>query len=295
LGKVVSRYHEGGDEYDIRLRLQAPYRKNMEDLMNLMIPSPLGFSVPLHQVTRLDEDFGPIAINRKNQDRVVTITGTNFNRDLGSIAKDIQSIISEMHLPERYSYDIGGTFEDMQTSFQELTKAFIVSIILIFMVMAAQFESLTQPLIVMFTMPLAFIGVVLGLLITGKTLSVPAFMGFIILMGIAVNNGIIMIDYINRLRGEGMKKFEAIVTGASVRLRPILITSITTICGVLPMAFSGGDGSAMRSPLGVTVGFGLMVSTALTLFVVPCIYWMMDSLSQKLKRKSSEPVVLSIK
>jgi hydrophobic/amphiphilic exporter-1 (mainly G- bacteria), HAE1 family len=291
LGKAVSRFHEGGDEYDIRLRLQAPYRKNLDDLLNLMIPSPLGFSVPLYQVARLDKDFGPIAIKRKNQDRVVTITGTNFNRDLGSIAKEIQSIISSSHLPERYSYDIGGTFEDMQTSFHELTKAFIVSIILIYMVMAAQFESLTQPFIVMFTMPLAYIGVVLGLLVTGKTLSVPAFMGFIILMGIVVNNGIIMIDYINRLRREGMKKFEAIVTGASVRLRPILITSITTICGVLPMAFSGGDGSAMRSPLGVVVGSGLMVSTILTLFVVPCAYWIIDWISLKIRRKTGELVI----
>ncbi len=290
LGRVISRYHEGGDEYDIRVRLQAPYRRSFEDLMNLSIHSPLGFTLPLYQVTRLEKDFGPSAITRKNQDRVVSITGTNFNRDLGSIVRDIQSVLDTMDLPERYSYEIGGSFEDMQTSFQELTKAFIVAVILIYMIMAAQFESLTQPFIVMFTMPLAYVGVLLGLMVSGKTLSVPAFMGLIILMGIVVNNGIVMIDYINRLRKEGMKKFDAIVEGASIRLRPILITSLTTICGVLPMAFSGGDGSAMRSPLAVAVAFGLMVSMLLTLFVVPSAYFIVDTISSKIGRKTDKIV-----
>jgi len=291
LGKVVSRYHEGGDEYDIRIRLQAPYRKNFENLMNLTIQSPLGFTLPLYQVTRLDKDFGPTAIKRKNQDRVVTVTGTNFDRDLGSIIKEIQSIIDTLDLPERYSYEIGGTFEDMQTSFEELTKAFIVALILIYMIMAAQFESLTQPFIVMFTIPLAYIGVVIGLMLTGKTLSVPAFMGLIILMGIVVNNGIVMIDYINRLRKTGMKKTEAILKGASIRLRPILITSVTTICAVLPMAFSRGDGSAMRSPLAVAVAFGLMVAMLLTLFVVPSAYSIVDTISSKIRKRADEIVI----
>ena len=291
LGRVISRYHEGGDEYDIRVRLQAPYRKDFDNLMNLTIQSPLGFTLPLYQVTRLDKDIGPSAITRKNQDRVVSITGTNFNRDLGSIVRDIQSVMAEMDFPERYSYEIGGTFEDMQTSFKELTKAFFVAVILIYMIMAAQFESLTQPLIVMFTIPLAYVGVVLGLTITGKTLSVPAFMGLIILMGIVVNNGIVMIDYINRLRKEGMKKFDAIIEGATIRLRPILITSVTTICGVLPMAFSGGDGSAMRSPLAVSVAFGLMFAMALTLFVVPSAYFIVDTISSKMVRSADKFVM----
>ncbi|MFO7962358.1 MAG: efflux RND transporter permease subunit [Desulfobacterales bacterium] len=288
LGRVISRYHDGGDEYDIRVRLQAPYRKSFENLFGLTIQSPLGFTVPLYQVTSLQQEFGPSAINRKNQDRVVTITGTNFNRDLGGIVGEIQSVLGSLTLPERFSYEIAGTFEDMQTSFEELTKAFIVAVILIYMIMAAQFESLTQPLIVMFTMPLAYSGVVFGLLLTGKTLSVPAFMGLIILMGIVVNNGIVMIDYINRLRKNGMEKFDAIVEGASVRIRPILITSVTTICGVLPMAFSGGDGSAMRSPLAVAVAFGLAVAMLLTLFVVPSAYYIVDSMSAKFRSKTAD-------
>ena len=222
---------------------------------------------------------------------MVSITGTNFNRDLGSIVKEIQSAVDTMDLPERYSYEVGGTFEDMQTSFTELTKAFIVAVILIYMIMAAQFESLTQPFIVMFTMPLAYVGVVLGLMITGKSLSVPAFMGLIILMGIVVNNGIVMIDYINRLRQEGKKKIDAIIEGATIRLRPILITSVTTICGVLPMAFSGGDGSAMRSPLAVAVAFGLMVAMFLTLFVVPSAYFIIDTISSKMRRTADEIVM----
>jgi len=291
LGKVISRYHEGGDEYDIRVRLQAPYRRSFDNIMNLTVRSPLGFTLPLYQVTRMDKEFGPTAIKRKNQDRLVSITGNNFHRDLGTIVKEIQSAIDEIEMPERYSCEIGGTYEDMQTSFQDLSKAFIVAVILIYMIMAAQFESLAQPLIVMFTIPLSYIGVILGLGITGKTLSVPSFMGLIILMGIVVNNGIVMIDYINRLRKGGMIKIDAIVQGASVRLRPILITSITTICGVLPMAFSTGDGSAMRSPLAVAVGFRLAVSTVLTLFVVPSAYFIVDTLSSKIRRKADKLVI----
>jgi HAE1 family hydrophobic/amphiphilic exporter-1 len=285
LGKVVSRFHETGDEYDIRVRFQESYRENIQDLQNVTIQSPLGFSLPLSQVTSLEQSVGPITINRKNQNRVVSVTGTNFDRDLGSVMQDIQKIMNSINLPEGYFFDIGGTFEDMQTSFTELSKAFIVAIILIYMVMAAQFESLSQPFIVMFTLPLAYVGMVAGLGLTGRTLSVPSFMGLIILMGIVVNNGIVMIDYINHLRSQGKEKAEAIIEGASVRLRPILITSATTISAMLPMAFSTSEGSEMRSPMAISVASGLMFAMVLTLFVVPSAYSIIDSISSKIREK----------
>jgi HAE1 family hydrophobic/amphiphilic exporter-1 len=291
LGKVVSRFHETGDEYDIRVRFQESYRKNIQDLQNVTIQSPLGFSLPLSQVTSLEESVGPITINRKNQNRVVSVTGTNFDRDLGSVMKDIQKIMNTINLPEGYFFDIGGTFEDMQTSFTELSKAFIVAIILIYMVMAAQFESLSQPFIVMFTLPLAYVGMVAGLGLTGRSLSVPSFMGLIILMGIVVNNGIVMIDYINHLRTQGKEKAEAIIEGASVRLRPILITSATTISAMLPMAFSTSEGSEMRSPMAISVASGLMFAMVLTLFVVPSAYSMIESLSSKIREKLGRLVI----
>ena len=290
-GRIVSRYHEAGDEHDIRVRFQESYRQSLKDLENLTIQSPLGFNVPLSQVTRLTKEFGPIAINRRNQERVVSVTGTYFDRDLGSILKDINGILEAIDMPEGYFTEVGGAFEDMQSSFNELTKAFLIAVILIYMVMAAQFESFTQPFIIMFTLPLAYIGVVLGLVVTGKTMSVPAFMGLIILMGIVVNNGIVMIDYINRLRREGMEKTTAIVRGAGVRLRPILITSVTTICGMLPMAFAAGEGAEMRSPMATAVASGLLFAMVFTLFVVPAAYSVVDAIASRISRKASNLVI----
>ena len=290
LGKVVSRYQDAGDEYDIRVRFAEKFRETQDALKNIHIPSPLGFSLPLWQVADLEESLGPITINRKNQNRVVTITGSTFGRDLGSISRDISTTMKSISMPEGYFYDIGGTYEDMQSSFNELGKAFIVAILLIYMVMAAQFESFTQPLIIMFSLPLAYVGMILGLFITGKSLSVPSLMGLIILMGIVVNNGIVMIDYINHLRKAGMEKTSAIVQGASIRLRPILITSITTITAMLPMAFSQSEGAEMRSPMAVSIAFGLLFSMVLTLFVVPSAYSIFDSISQALRRKA--PIII---
>jgi HAE1 family hydrophobic/amphiphilic exporter-1 len=160
----------------------------------------------------------------------------------------------------------------MQDTFRDLLYALLVSILLVYMVMAVQFESLSQPFIVMFTVPLGMIGVVVGMHIMGLTISAPSFMGFIILGGIVVNNAIVMIDYINRLIKRGMDKYEAVIEGAATRLRPILITSLTTVLGILPMGFATDEGSELRSPLGITVGFGLLFATFLTLFIIPAIY-----------------------
>jgi len=290
-GKIVSRYHEAGDEHDILVWFQKPYRQSLRDLENLTLQSPMGFTVPLIQIAEIEKDFGPISINRRNQTRVVTITGAYYNRDLGSILRDINSTLEKVEMPEGYFAEVGGAFEDMQSSFQELTKAFLIAVILIYMVMAAQFESFSQPFVVMFTLPLAYIGVVIGLTVMGKTMSVPAFMGLIILMGIVVNNGIVMIDYINRLRWGGMEKADAIVKAAGVRLRPILITSITTICGMLPMALSTGEGSEMRSPMAVAVASGLLFAMVFTLFVVPAAYSIVDAIASRVARKALAVVV----
>lgn len=290
-GRTVSRFHEAGDEHDIIVWFQAPYRQSLKDLENLTLQSPLGFNIPLFQVAKVEKDFGPIAIDRRNQTRVVSLTGSYYQRDLGSILKEINDVLASIDMPEGYFAEVGGAFEDMQTSFQELSKAFLIAIILIYMVMAAQFESFSQPFVVMFTLPLAYIGVVAGLVVMGKTMSVPAFMGLIILMGIVVNNGIVLIDYINRLRREGMDKAEAIVKAAGVRLRPILITSITTICGMLPMALSQGEGSEMRSPMAVAVASGLLFAMIFTLFVVPAAYSIIDGIAARISKKAMSLVI----
>jgi hydrophobic/amphiphilic exporter-1 (mainly G- bacteria), HAE1 family len=285
LGSTVSFYHQKGKEYDIMVRFQDAYRNSIDALSNVTIQSPIGFALPLSQVTKLEKRYGPIAINRKNQSRVVMVGATNFGRDLGSVVKDVQTTMDSIKMPQGYFYIVTGSYESMQTSIKELSLAFLVAIALIYMIMAAQFESLSQPFVVMFTMPLAYIGVILGLLLTGKSISVSSLMGLIILMGIVVKNGIVMIDYINQLRLRGVEKTDAIIEGATVRLRPILMTSLTAIVGMLPMAFSTREGTEMSSPMATAVAFGLLVSTALTLFVLPSIYSMVEDIMPRIQNK----------
>jgi hydrophobic/amphiphilic exporter-1 (mainly G- bacteria), HAE1 family len=295
-GTTVSFFREGGKEYDIKVKFNEEGSNSFKALENIYLQSPVasqaaasypgaGIStmIPLSQVTKTVKTYGPISIARKNQERVVTIGATNFKRDIAGITKDIQAILSKIKMDQGYSYTISGQYEQMQKSFRELSLAFMVAVLLIYMIMAAQFESLSQPFVVMFTMPLAYIGVVLGLLVTGNNLSVPSLMGLIILMGIVVKNGIVMIDYINQLRLRGVEKTQAIIQGASIRLRPVLMTSLTAIVGMLPMAFSGGEGSETSSPMALAVSFGLFVSTLLTLFVIPSIYYVVEDYTPKIR------------
>jgi HAE1 family hydrophobic/amphiphilic exporter-1 len=281
LGKVATQYRSGGEEVDIRVRLSEADRDSIEEIKNLTIPTPYGTRVPLHQIADIVIGEGPISIDRERQARKVTVTANTHKRSIGKIVTDIKERLKEFEarLPSGYSVDYGGSYRDMMESFKDLLFALVIAVLLVYMVMAAQFESLSQPLIVMFTVPLGLIGVVIGLFIFGMTLSVPAFMGFIILSGIVVNNAIVMIDYINQLRSAGMDRLEAIIEGASVRMRPILITSLTTILGILPMGLSRSEGAELRNPLGVTIAFGLFFAMGLTLFVIPLIYTTIDNLS----------------
>jgi len=272
LGVVPTKYRIGGDEYDIRVRFRDFDRQSIADVGNIKIATPAGNLVPLYHVADFVKEMGPVKITREDQERNVTVTANTFERDIGSIVEDMKSIESEMDIPEGYFIEYGGTYEDMHEAFVSLVQALAIAIILIYMIMAAQFESLLHPFVIMFTVPLSFIGVVFGLIVFHKTLSVPAFMGMIILSGVVVNNGIVMIDYINHLRRKGMNPLEAIVEGATIRLRPVLITTFTTVAGMLPMALSQTQGSELRSPMAVAVAGGLLFATFLTLFVIPVVY-----------------------
>jgi HAE1 family hydrophobic/amphiphilic exporter-1 len=279
LGEVATRYRVHGDEYDIRVKFREEDRQSLSDIRHIGIASPFGFHVPLYQVARMAYGEGPVRITRENQERKVTISANTHGRDLGSIIRDIKQRISGLNLPMGYFIEYGGSYEEMQNAFISLIKALIVAIILVYMIMAAQFESLLQPFIIMFTIPLAIIGAIFGLLIFGKTLSVPSFMGIIILAGIVVNNAIVMIDYVNRLRHKGVEPQRALIQGAQVRLRPVLITAFTTIIGMIPMALSQTEGAEMRSPMAIAVAFGLLSSTLLTLFIIPIAYSIAGRLS----------------
>jgi hydrophobic/amphiphilic exporter-1 (mainly G- bacteria), HAE1 family len=286
LGSLCGIYRKGGEEIDILVRLDEEKRNSFEDIMHLSIISPMGFSVPLNQIAHLESAQGPRKISHEKQTRKVLIsagvTGTN---DMGGTVKKIQLAVADIleELPPGYFVDFGGAYEDMQEAFLTLAGAMLLAVILVYSVMASQFESFRQPLIVMFTMPLAVIGVMLILAFTGTTLSVASFVGVIILAGIVVNNGIVLIDHMNQLRLQGMAKFDAILQGGADRIRPVLITALTTMGGMLPMAIAGGEGSELKSPMALTVIGGLLSATFLTLIVIPVIYSMIAKKELKVK------------
>ncbi len=288
LGKVATRYREGNEEVDIRVRFKKQSRDSLDDIKNIPIMTQMNQMIRLNQVASISRGEGPIQINRENQARVVTVQANIAGRDLGSVVRDIKQRISgvDRGLPPGYFIEFGGQYEDMQEAFIIMAGAFALATLLVYMIMASQFESFRHPFVIMFTIPLAIIGVILALLISGKTVSLPALIGFIILGGIAVNNGIVMVDYINQLKRRGIDKKEAILQGCTVRLRPVLITAFTTIMGMLPMAMSTSQGSEMRAPMAIAVVGGLVATTFLTLFVIPIIYSLFDRVSFKEKKIS---------
>ena len=278
LGKVATRYREGNEEIDIRVRFNKRFRDSIEDIRNIPIRTPLNTTVNLGQVATISKGEGPIRINRENQARVITVTGNITGRDLGSVVRDIKGRIGDVErgLPSGYFTEFGGQFEQMQEAFVIMAGAFALAILLVYMIMASQFESFRHPFVIMFTIPLAIIGVILALLVSGRPISLPVMIGFIMLGGIAVNNGIVMVDYINQLKRKGIEKKEAILQACAVRLRPVLITAFTTILGMMPMALSTSEGAEMRAPMAVTVVGGLVATTFLTLFIIPVIYSLFD-------------------
>lgn len=283
LGRVATRYREGGEEVDLRVRFQEKYRNNLDEIRSIPLLTPFNQTVYLEQIADVEPGEGPIQITRENQVRRVSITANIAGRDLGSVVRDIQKRIEiiDRELPPGYFIEFGGEYEQMKEAFVVLAWAFALASLLVYMVMASQFEHFIHPFIIMFAIPLAIIGVVLGLVISGRPMNLPVWIGIIILAGIAVNNGIVMIDYINQLIRRGTEKREAVLRGCSVRLRPVLLTALTTILGMLPMAFSTSAGAEMRAPMAIAVVGGLTATTFLTLFIIPIIYSLVNKISFK--------------
>lgn len=289
LGKVATRFREGSDEIDVRLRFKKEYRDSLDEVRRIPILTPSGRMVSLEEAAVIESAEGPITINRENQARRVSVTANIADRDLGSVVRDIKGRLAgfERTLPPGYFLEYGGAYEQMQEAFLILAGAFALAVLLVYMIMASQFEHFTHPFIIMFTVPLGIIGVVIGLLVTGRTISLAALIGVIMLAGIAVNNGIVMIDYINQLIKRGVDRREAILQGATTRLRAVVLTALTTILGSLPLAFSRSSGSEFRAPMGVAIVFGLTATSLLTLFVIPVIY----SLFNKIRFKEEKIAV----
>ena len=282
LGRVASIYQEKGEQIDIRIRLEEEDRNSIEEVENLLISSSVGLQIPLKEIAEVTVGSGPKGIDRENQQRIVNVSGSISDRFLSKVIQDAQQKLEKLVLPEDYRYEFVGQNREMQESFLELAQALVLSIILVYMIIAAQFESLLMPLAVMFSVPFSLIGVILALLLADKSLNVLSYIGIIMLVGIVVNNSIVLIDYINQIRQKGMERKEAIILGGETRLRPILMTMFTTVLALVPMAIGIGEGAELRAPMAITIIGGLTSSTFLSLIIVPIFYTFLDDLSQKI-------------
>lgn len=285
LGRVASIYQEKGEQIDIRIRLDEEDRNSIKEVENLLISSSVGLQIPLKEIAEVTVGSGPKGIDRENQQRIVNVSGNISGRVLGKVIQDAQKQLEKLVLPEDYRYEFVGENKEMQESFLQLALALVLSIILVYMIIAAQFESLLMPLAVMFSVPFSLIGVILALLLADKSLNVLSYIGIIMLVGIVVNNSIVLIDYINQLRQKGMERKEAIILGGKTRLRPILMTMFTTVLALVPMAIGIGEGAELRAPMAITIIGGLSSSTFLSLIIVPIFYTFLDDLSQKVTGK----------
>jgi len=276
-GSVVSRFKEQDRQIDIRVRNQARDRATVGDIENLVVSAPGRVPVTLASIASVQPARGPAEIHRIQQSRAAIISGEVSGRNLGSTIGDIENILKKSPPPRGIAYTMAGQNREMEVSFGSLRFALILAIFLVYIVMAATFENLMHPFLILFTIPLAMIGVVPGLLLTGHTWNVISLIGMILLAGIVVNNAIVLVDGINRYRRLGVDKHAAILRAGHVRLRPILMTTLTTVLGLLPMTLGLGEGAELRAPLAVVVTFGMIVSTLLTLVVIPALYWVVPS------------------
>jgi len=283
-GSVATKYKVGGDEIDVVIKSDKELVDDISKVQDLLIPSATGAFLTLRDVAKVEKSTGPVTIVRQNQARQVTVTGTVVGRDIGTVNREIQQKLNELHLPEGYSIKMGGEQEQMMESFSDMLLVFVLAVILVYMVMAAQFESLKHPFVIMFTVPLALIGVVLSLLLTGHTINIISLIGVIMLAGIVVNNAIVLIDFINQLRESGMSRNEAIITAGPARLRPILMTTLTTVLGLVPLSLGIGEGGELGAPMAVSVIGGLTFSTLLTLIVIPVVYTIFEDWGDILAR-----------
>jgi len=285
LGTVVTRYREGGDEYDVRVRLNEESRQSQRDVENLLIPTLAGGQVPLRSIADVVVDKAPIKIDRKAQERIVTVAVDVSGRNLSSVTSDVKKVLKTIPIPNDYRLDISGTAQEQAESFMYLGIAFLVAWVLCYMVMASQFESYLDPFVIMFTIPMAIIGVALGMIVTGTPLSVMVLIGVVMLVGIVVNNGIVLVDYTNQLHDAGMPLFDAIQKAGETRMRPVLMTALTTILAMLPLALGIGESGETWAPMARAVMGGLTVATALTLVLVPVIYAIMETKRDKYREK----------
>ena len=272
-GSVSSFYREDGDEYDIRVRYDKKFRESIEDIENITIYNQMGQGVKIRDIGTVKEASTPPTITRKNRDRYVTISGiVGTGYALSDMVLQVQTEMDKINMPAGFSWLVGGSYEDMQETFTDMALLMVLMVILVFVIMASQFESLTYPFVIMFSLPFAVLGVAIGLAVTGTPLNIMSVLGVLMLIGIVVNNGIVLVDYTILCRERGMNIIDAVVTAGKSRLRPILMTTTTTVLGMIPMAVGSGVGAEMWNSLGMSVAWGLAFSTLITLILIPTLF-----------------------
>ncbi len=271
-GLTATRLRQFGDEYDVLVRYKESARNSLTEIENIGISTPAGKIIRLGEIATVKEFWSPPNIERKRKERIVTVAITPYKRPLNQIVADVQKEINSVQIPSGVMVEISGAFKDMSESFMDLGLLMVVSLILVYLVMASQFESLKMPLIIMLSIPFAFSGVAIALFITHTTLSLIAAIGAIMLIGIVVKNAIVLVDFTNLTRDRGVELYKAVITAGRSRLRPVLMTSATTILGMLPLAINPGEGSELWSPMGKAVIGGLIFSTLVTMIIVPVGY-----------------------
>ena len=285
-GQVSTRYRVEGDEVDVRVRYVASARDDLNNLGTIMLSSATGAQIPLSQVANFELERGPISITRIHQERVAEVTADLVDRDVASATAEIQQRIDkELQLPAGYRVEYTGESEEMMESFRSLLMALLLAVVLVYAVMAIQYESFFDPFVIMFSVPTCFIGGAAALVITGHTFSVVTFIGVIMLVGVAVSNAIVLVDYIKTLRERGWERDQAIEEAGAVRLRPVLMTALATILAMLPLALGLGEGGEVTAPLATVVIGGLAASTVITLVLVPVVYTIFDDWGRKMSGK----------
>ena len=276
-GSTATQFRTGDTEIDVVIRQKAEGQNSyLNDLKNLTVTTPTGAVVPLTEVADIQMGESSVAITRDSGRRYIDLTASTYGRDMSAVQTDVETVLAGYAFPEGYSYSFTGTLESMNESFQDLGLVLIVAVVLVYMIMASQFESLIYPFIIMFSMPIALTGGILGLFITGNSITTVAFMGFIMLVGMVVNNAIVLVDKANQNVEAGMTPYEAIFQAGPDRLRPILMTTLTTVLGMVPLALATTEGTEMQQPMALVIIFGLSLSTLITLVFIPVLYLLVD-------------------
>jgi HAE1 family hydrophobic/amphiphilic exporter-1 len=271
-GMTATKLRQFGDEYDVVVRFKKSSTSTLTDIENIGITNPAGQIIRLGEIAQIKEYWAPPSIERKRKERIVTVSFTPYKRSLTDLQIEIQKAIDSINMPAGVMVQISGAIKDQMESFMDIALLLVISLILVYLIMASQFESLKMPFIIMFSIPFAFSGVAIALFLTNTTLSVISGIGAVMLIGIVVKNAIVLVDFINLMRERGNELYEAIAISGRSRLRPVIMTSATTILGMLPLAMSTGAGSELWSPMGVAIIGGLVFSTLVTLVLVPVVY-----------------------